>query len=153
MLKMTGLEEVVGRRQLLACPDVPAARAAGGRVPEAVDGKHTRAAISCYADHLAGQNWRSRDPESPGHIAATAETDLHHVRRLRAAARPPSVVSTDSVVSIMLPASPPSHARQVRPGSTCTVDRTDSCGGPHRAAGPGSSPADAARAHHDCGVA
>jgi len=45
---------------------------------------------------------------------------------------PPSVVSTDSVVSIMLPASPPSHARQVRPGSTCTVDRTDSCGGPHR---------------------
>jgi len=87
MLKMTGLEEVVGRRQLLACPDVPAARAAGGRVPEAVDGKHTRPDISCYADHLAGQNWRSRDPESPGHIAATAEIDLHHVRRLRAAAR------------------------------------------------------------------
>jgi len=87
MLKMTGLEEVVSRRQLLACPDVPAARAAGGRVPEAVDGKHTRPDISCYADHLAGQNWRSRDPESPGHIAATAEIDLHHVRRLRAAAR------------------------------------------------------------------
>jgi len=35
------------------------------------------------------------------------------------------VVVTDSIASVMLPASPPSHARRVRPASTYTVPRTD----------------------------